>query len=292
MQARPTFLDYLRQMQAKGTTHLYLDDSARTALRELYKKVHVITKKRRAETTGAASAAPATKRTTPAAESAQPPIVARVTRPSSGSPAEKIAALAAQAAHWRPAQQLGTLRKHSVFSSGSPIADIAMIDAAPSFQDERDSRPLAGEAGAKLDGVLKAMGLSREEIYLTLALKFRPAMDNQSTANRKATAAEMATCLPFLAEELAIVQPKCLVALGPTVARTLLQTDAPFSELRGRWHDYHGTPLRVTWHPSYLLHRADSREDKRAVWEDMLAVMERLAMPISDKQRGYFAPRV
>lgn len=284
MQPRPSFLDYLRQLKEKGQTHLYLDADARGVLRRLFKEVNLLTKKGNPTVTVA----------TPKAAEVRPPapvIEAKVTSPQSGTAQEKLAALQKQVAYWPPARALGSLREKVVFSAGNAEADLCLIDAAPGFLDEQAGAPLAGPAGEKLDGVLKAMGVSRDETYLTLALKFRPENKKSATANRPATAAELTSCLPFLKEELAIVKPKCLVALGPSAARALLQTDESFESLRGRWHDYEGVPLRVTWHPSFLLHEADDRADKRAVWEDMLAVMEKLELPISERQRGYFLPK-
>jgi DNA polymerase len=100
----------------------------------------------------------------------------------------------------------------------------------------------------------------------------------------------MAACLPFIRSEISIVRPKCIVALGGTAAAGLLGTADPVTKLRGAWHEFEGVPLRVTYHPSYLL-RSQSNADKRKVWEDMMEVMERLGLPISEKQRGYFLKR-
>lgn len=90
--------------------------------------------------------------------------------------------------------------------------------------------------------------------------------------------------------EIRVIRPKMIIALGGTAAVGLLGEQGSVSSMRGRFHDLNGIPVRVTYHPSYLL-RSDSPREKRKVWEDMLAVMERLDMPISEKQRGYFLPR-
>ena len=96
----------------------------------------------------------------------------------------------------------------------------------------------------------------------------------------------MATCLPYLAEQIAIVQPQVLVALGATAVQGLLGFRAAMRELRGRWHSYRDTPLMITYHPSYLL-RNQLPAEKRKVWEDMLLVREKRGRPSSDKQRHY-----
>jgi DNA polymerase len=97
----------------------------------------------------------------------------------------------------------------------------------------------------------------------------------------------MQTCLPYLREQIDIIQPQVLVALGNTAMQGLTGTTDPMSRLRGRWHDFQGTPLMATYHPAYLL-RNQSLSEKRKVWEDMLMVLEKMGKNITDKQRNYF----
>lgn len=136
-----------------------------------------------------------------------------------------------------------------------------------------------------------AMGLPRTEVYISNIVKFRPATPRQTTNNRKPTPEEMAACLPFVRTEIAIVKPQCIIALGGTAAEGLLGLEGTVTSMRGPWHDFEGTPVRVTYHPSYLLQSGGSTPVKRQVWEDMLAVMEKLGLPISEKQRGFFLPK-
>jgi uracil-DNA glycosylase len=163
------------------------------------------------------------------------------------------------------------------------------VGEAPGYQEERLKEPFVGPAGQKLTDILKAMGLTREQVYLSNIVKFRPAMAGQTTNNRPPSDDEMASCQPFIRAEVSVVRPSCIIALGGTAAKGLLNRDATVAELRGSWHDFAGVPVRVTYHPSYLLRGTSGNDDKRKVWEDMLAVMELLAMRISEKQRGYFA---
>jgi DNA polymerase len=107
-----------------------------------------------------------------------------------------------------------------------------------------------------------------------------------SSGNRKPTPAEMQTCIPYLHEQIDLIRPKVLVALGGTAMEGLLNKTG-ITKLRGNWHAYRGIPLMSTYHPSYLL-RNQSLHEKRKVWEDMLQVMEKLGLPISEKQRNYF----
>ena len=131
------------------------------------------------------------------------------------------------------------------------------------------------------------MGFSRDDVYIANVLKCRPDMPPGDSGNRKPKPAEMATCLPYLRQQIDIIQPRALVALGATAMEGLLGAVEPMAKLRGRWHDFHGIPLMATYHPAYLL-RNQSLTEKRKVWEDMLLVLERLGQPISEKQRGFF----
>lgn len=207
------------------------------------------------------------------------------------SKAEKLAALAQLAENSAEARALGTLRQTMVFAVGNPDAEIMFIGEAPGSEEERQREPFVGPAGQKLTGIIKAMGLDRSQIYISNICKFRPAMENQGNSNRPPTVVEMRTCLPYIFTEIAIIQPKVLVALGKTACEGL-GISGPVSKLRGHWYEVQGLPTMVTFHPSYILREeklaGGGVEAKRQVWEDMLQVMEKVALPISDKQRSYF----
>ncbi|PYS41587.1 MAG: uracil-DNA glycosylase, partial [Acidobacteria bacterium] len=115
----------------------------------------------------------------------------------------------------------------------------------------------------------------------------RPDTPPGSFGNRPPTPAEMQTCRPYLVEQINIIQPSVLVALGAVAVEGLLGMRSTMRELRGRWHTYNGIPLMITYHPAYLL-RNQAPSEKRKVWEDMLQVLERLDRPISERQRNYF----
>lgn len=201
---------------------------------------------------------------------------------------DKLAYLRERAERWAPARRLGSLRDTMVFAVGNPHAQLVLVGEAPGYDEERLGEPFVGKAGQKLTGILKAMGLERKEVYITNVCKFRPSMgEQQGSANRPPSEEEIAACLPLVLAELRAIRPACIVCLGATAARGLLGAAAPVAAMRGAWHECQGMPVRVTYHPSYLL-RNESLTARRAVWEDMLAVMERLQLPISPKQRGYF----
>jgi uracil-DNA glycosylase len=118
-------------------------------------------------------------------------------------------------------------------------------------------------------------------------LKCRPDTPGESSGNRKPTPDEMKTCIPYLHSQIDLIQPKVLVALGGTAVEGLLGKTEGITRLRGKWQTYRGIPLMPTFHPSYLL-RNQALSEKRRVWEDMLQVMEKVGLPISEKQRGFF----
>lgn len=284
-------LDHLRAEQARGVAHVHLDEEAREVLRELHRRTRAAKKPRPpAATADPKPAAPARPAAAPSAPKPAPEPVAEV-RAEGATPEDKIASLRAQAEHWAAATTLGTLRGTMVFSVGDAEADLMLVGEAPGYHEERQREPFVGPAGQKLDDILKAMGVERPSVYISNIVKFRPAMPNQTTNNRKPTIEEMAACLPFVREEVRVVRPKCIVALGGTAAEGLLGLSGSVGRMRGSWHDFDGIPVRVTYHPAYLLHGKAALGDKRKIWEDMLEVMERLGLPISDKQRGFFLPK-
>lgn len=288
-------IQYLRQLEAQGQTHVNVDDDARLLLREFYK---------RALGQGGTSpvpsptATPSAPRSQPsrrqAEESSEREVSAAESGASSGlvaegsTPEEKIDSLKLQAKNWGPAKALGGLRQTMVFSTGNPRAELMLVGEAPGFDEERLLEPFVGKAGQKLDAILKAMGTERKQVYISNIVKYRPSMPNQTTTNRKLTSKEVSVWLPFIQEEVKIVAPKVIVALGGAAAQAMLGVEKSVGEMRGEFHSYAGTPMRVTYHPSYILN-AEATPEKRMLWQDMLSVMELLEMPISDRQRGYFA---
>ena len=212
-------------------------------------------------------------------------------RPGGHNEEEAWDAMRRNLSRWKPLLELGTLRETPVFGEGNRRADIMMVGDIPGYQEEKSGRPMQGPAGEKLDGMLKAMGLTRNDVYLTTLVKFRPAQPHQTMSTRPASQKEIRVSMPVLDFEIGLVQPKVIVAFGVVVARALLQGgNLPLSDYQGRTNRYNGVPVVVTHHPSYLLRTSDLSE-RRRLWEEMLRVMEMVGLPISDKQRGYFLPR-
>ena len=182
---------------------------------------------------------------------------------------------------------LARSRTQTVFGVGNANADLMFIGEAPGADEDARGEPFVGRAGQLLTKIIETMGFKRADVYIANILKCRPDMPAGISGNRPPTPQEMQTCLPYLAQQIEIIQPQVLVALGATAVEGLLGTRGTMRDLRGRWHSYSQTPLMITYHPSYLL-RNQALTEKRKVWEDMLQVLERLERPISEKQRKYF----
>jgi DNA polymerase len=174
-----------------------------------------------------------------------------------------------------------------VFGTGDLHARLMFVGEAPGADEDAQGEPFVGAAGQLLTRIIKAMGFTRETVYIANILKCRPDMPGQTSGNRRPTPEEMSTCLPWLLEQIDLVRPAVLVALGATAVEGLLGKGGGITRLRGRFQTFRDIPLMPTFHPSYLLHN-QALTERRKVWEDMLQVLEKLGMPISEKQRGFF----
>ena len=192
-------------------------------------------------------------------------------------------------AHVRPGKKV-------VLGVGTLEAKIFFCGEAPGADEEVQGEPFVGAAGQLLTKMIKAMGVDRGQVYIGNIMNWRPEMPTppgvEQIGNRPPTAEEMTYCLPYLKAQLEIVQPEVIVALGATASAGLLGAGSfkALGEIRGRWHSFAGRPVMVTYHPSYLL-RNNSNRAKRVVWEDLLKVMERAQLPISERQRNFFLER-
>ncbi len=152
-------------------------------------------------------------------------------------------------------------RTQAVPGVGDRNADWMLVGEGPGAEEDRRGEPFVGQAGKLLDAMLHAIGLERgHDVYIANAVKCRPPM------NRTPEAAEVAACLPYLARQVELVQPKLLLALGRPAAQALLQTDVRINAARGRLFEYRGIPVIVTYHPAYLLRNP---ADKAKAWEDL-----------------------
>jgi DNA polymerase len=156
-------------------------------------------------------------------------------------------------------------RTQTVFGVGNEDADLLIVGEAPGAEEDRRGEPFVGRAGGLLDAMIGAIALSREEIYIANILKCRP------PNNRDPRPDEAMVCTPYLERQIALLQPKVILALGRIAAQWLLQSDAPIGRLRGRKLGFGNpeTPLVATYHPAYLLR---SPAAKAKVWEDLRLV--------------------
>jgi DNA polymerase len=154
-------------------------------------------------------------------------------------------------------------RKQIVFGVGNPEADLMFVGEAPGADEDIQGIPFVGRAGQLLTKIIEAIGLTRGDVYIANVIKCRP------PGNRNPEQDEVETCEPFLFQQIDVIKPKVVVALGTFAARALLRTLDPISRLRGRVYDYRGAKLIPTFHPAYLLRNPSS---KREVWEDMKLV--------------------
>lgn len=186
----------------------------------------------------------------------------------SGDVAAELAALAGVVRDCEKCALCKT-RTQTVFGVGNINADLVFVGEAPGADEDAQGEPFVGKAGQLLtDIIVKGMKMKREGVYICNVLKCRP------PNNRNPNPEEMTMCEPYLIRQLSLIRPKVICALGGVASKCLLQTDASVGQLRGRWHNYQGIPLRVTYHPAYLLR---TPSDKGKAWEDIQEVMKVLA---------------
>ena len=179
------------------------------------------------------------------------------------SPADALAAVREDLGECVRCKLSGLGRRQIVFGVGNPNADLMFVGEAPGADEDVQGEPFVGRAGQLLTAIIEAMGLRREDVYIANVIKCRP------PGNRNPEPDEVETCEPFLFQQIDIIKPKVIVALGKFGAQTLLRTLDPISRLRGRVYEFRGAKLVPTFHPAYLLRNPSS---KREVWEDMKLV--------------------
>lgn len=186
----------------------------------------------------------------------------------SKNPAEALAALRAHIGDCARCKLHALGRTQVVFGVGNPEADLMFVGEAPGADEDAQGVPFIGRAGQLLTRIIEAIDLKREDVYIANVIKCRPPQ------NRNPDPDEVETCEPFLFQQIDLIKPKVIVALGTFAARALLRSIEPISRLRGRVHEYRGAKLIPTFHPAYLLRNPSA---KREVWEDMKLARKLLA---------------
>jgi uracil-DNA glycosylase len=288
-------IQHLEDLKSRGVRHVAIEPETLRALAQSATRIAApppelrSSRREEAQTFQPTAAKPPTQNVqsllTSAATNTGSPVVAAPF--SSEAKASAFAALRERALACVKCPHLASSRKNVVFGVGSIDAQLMFVGEAPGADEDEQGEPFVGKAGQLLTKIIQATGLSRADVYIANILKCRPDTPGQTAGNRKPTSDEMATCIPYLHEQIDLIRPKVIVALGGTAVEGLLGKTIGITKLRGTWKTYRGTPLMPTYHPAYLL-RNQAMSDKRKVWEDMLAVMERLEMPITEKQRRFF----
>jgi len=294
--------DELRRLKSAGVTSVAVSEEGMAALRTAVAARRARARPARLVSADPVPAAPVTPPavaplTAPAAARRSPPGATLQAPPSIVLPAgdkatrwryllDRVQSDPVCLAHVRPGKRI-------VLGVGDLDARICLVGEAPGAEEEIQGEPFVGPAGQLLTKMIQAMGLSRSQVYIGNIMNWRPELpvdgDGFQSGNRPPTAAELAYCLPYLRAQLEIVEPELVVALGTTAAQGLLGpgTFKALGDVRGRWHEFAGKPLMVTYHPSYILRNPTNRS-KRLIWEDLLKVMERAGLTVTDKQRGFF----
>lgn len=217
----------------------------------------------------------------PSVPATSPPAAAAgrfVSVPEGASKADRLATLRALHDAQCPHCTSATAHTQTVFGEGNPDAELVFVGEAPGETEDTLGRPFVGRAGQKLDEMIKAMRLRREDVYIANILKSRP------PENRTPLPGEVERCAPYLAAQLLIIQPKAIVSLGGPATKFLLGTDTGITKLRGQWAQWvppvesgaSPVPVMPTYHPAYLL-RNYTPQTRGEVWSDLKKVIDRLA---------------
>jgi DNA polymerase len=160
-------------------------------------------------------------------------------------------------------------RTNVVFGVGNPNADLMFIGEAPGRDEDEKGEPFVGRAGQLLTDIIKAMKLSRDQVYIANVIKCRP------PENRNPEADELDACRPFIRRQVELIKPKVIVTLGRFGLQSLTEKSYGISAVRGQWLEYNGIKLMPTYHPAYLLRTPAAKKD---VWADMKKVMAELGI--------------
>lgn len=180
--------------------------------------------------------------------------------------------------------EIGSTRTQGVPGQGNPHARLMFVGEAPGADEDRQGIAFIGRAGQLLTKIIKGMGLTRDDVFITNIVKSRP------PGNRDPKAEEIVNCWPYLERQLKLIRPEVIVALGAPSARTLLKTNESIGKLRGRFFDYEidedspPAKLMPTYHPAYLL-RNYTHDTRKRVWEDMIKVLNELDLPVPEKKK-------
>ena len=227
------------------------------------------------------AASPSSEPTRLTPEDLEPPRAAKQERPEvmkKGRAQDKASALAVvqkEVAACTRCKELACSRTQTVFGVGDPHAQLCFFGEAPGADEDRLGEPFVGRAGKLLTDIIqKGMGMERADVYILNVLKCRP------PGNRNPSADESANCREFFERQLEIISPKFICCLGTVAAQHLLGTTIPVGKLRGKIHEYRGTKVVVTYHPSYLLRNPAAKKD---TWADIRILLSEMGLPVPER---------
>lgn len=287
-EALDILLEELKRQKAAGVRRVSLTDEALASLKALAGAPASPSAARPAAPAPAPSVRPAApvasvRPVTPAAPIPDAPVF---TLPA-GTKAERMASLRQRVDACAETKKHLAGAHRPLLGHGSLDAKVVFVGEAPSLEEMEAGQAFAGASGELLQKILAAAAISPADYYLAPVMAWRPEPPTRY-GKRPPTARELAFNLPYLRAQIDVVAPRIVVALGAQAFEALHGRTPSITQARGQWFDLAGVPLMPTYHPNYLLHNP-SASAKRAVWEDFLLVMEKLGLPISEKQRGYFA---
>lgn len=297
-EALDILLEELKRQKAAGVRRVSITADSLTALKALA-GTPVAPAALAAPAPAKPAVAPATVRPSVTPVAAAPkPAVAVAAAPIPDAPIFTLAA-GLKAERMQALRQLvdacAETKKHLVapqrplLGHGSLDAQVVFVGEAPTIVEMESGRAFAGEAGELLQKILAAAAINPTDCYFVPVMVWRPEPPTQY-GKRPPTAREIAFNLPYLRAQIDVVAPRAVVALGAQAFEALHGRTPSITQARGQWFDLGGVPLLPTFHPNYLLH-TPSATAKRTVWEDFLLLMEKLGLPISEKQRGFFATK-
>jgi DNA polymerase len=208
---------------------------------------------------------------------------------AAGTKAERMQALRQLVDACAETKKHLTAPQRPLLGHGSLDAKVVFVGEAPTIVEMEAGQAFAGESGELLQKILSAAAINPADCYFVPVMVWRPEPPTQY-GKRPPTAREIAFNLPYLRAQIDVVAPRAVVALGAQAFEALHGRTPSITQARGQWFDLGGVPLLPTFHPNYLLH-TPSASAKRTVWEDFLLLMEKLGLPISEKQRAFFATK-
>ena len=300
-EALDILLEELKRQKAAGVRRVSISDEALGSLKALVGTNGPSTS---APTPAAPARSPAPARLTAPAPAPARPVVPVAPKPAvtasapviadapiftlpAGTKAERMQALRQLVDACVETKKHLTAPHRALLGHGSLDAKVVFVGDAPSLEEMEAGKVFAGGSGELLQKILGAAAIGPADYYLASVMVWRPEPPTQY-GKRPPNARELAFNLPYLRAQIDVVAPRLVVALGAQAFETLHGRSPTITQARGQWFELSGVPLLATFHPNYLLH-SPSASAKRTMWEDFLQVMEKLGLPISEKQRGYFA---